>query len=204
MIAAAPALALSLMLSATAGPGLREGSGEVEVLPAPASSVYSQPPRLLTLRDAPTTSTQAFTASALTGLTGIAILAGLAEGPPRQLPMSDLSFHARVATGLLLLSVGPSVGDWMNRDVSGFLAGGIGRTALVALGWGALSLAASSQDSAVIGTSVLFMTLAGLVWLGWGATDLVRSLFAPERWVDRQNQERRGVRVSQSISVGRP
>ena len=171
----APALALGILLALPLGATSSEGA-TVE-LPGP-----------VTVRDAPTTSTQAFTASSLTALTGVSVLGGLALGPPPRLPMSDFTLQARLATGLLLLSVGPSVGDLLNRDVSGFVAGAAGRTLLVALGWGALSLAASSQDPAVIGSSILFMTLAGLVWLGWGATDLVRSLFAPERWVERQNQ----------------
>jgi hypothetical protein len=205
MIAPAAAYAVVLVLSA---PGAFRSShsaigGEAiarawQADDAAASTAAQLEPRPLTLRDAPTTPTQAFTASVLTSLTGIGVLAGLAEGPPRRLPMSDATFSARIATGLLLLSVGPSVGDLMNHDLGGFIAGGAGRTLLVALGWGALSLAASSTDATVIGTSVLFITLGALVWLGWGATDLLRSVFAPERWVDRQNQQRLGVRVANS------
>ena len=197
MIAPASALGIAVML-ALGGAGeaaTRSDAGDVETLSIPPAGTDPVPRRLMTLRDAPTTSTQAFTASSLTALAGVAILAGLALGPSTQLPMGEFTFHARLGTALLLLSVGPSMGDLMNHDLPAFIAGAAGRTLLVALGWGAFSLAASSQDPTVIGTSILFMTLAGLVWLGWGSTDLVRSLFAPERWVDRQNQQ---------LTTGRP
>ncbi|HZA50334.1 MAG TPA: hypothetical protein VE549_06310 [Myxococcaceae bacterium] len=198
---AAAAYAVVVLLSAPGPSGSSRPADDADK--AARSNVFQlETPRPVLLTDAPTTSTQAFTASALTSLTGIGVLAALAEGPPRRLPMGDVSFHARIATGLLLLSVGPSVGDLINHDPAGF-TGAIGRTVLVALGWGAFSLAASTTDGTVIGTSVLFMTLGGLVWLGWASTDLVRSLFAPERWVDRQNRQRLGVRVVNSTAPGR-
>jgi hypothetical protein len=171
---------------------------------SPSISLDLERPRLMTLSDAPTTPAQSFTASALTALTGVGILGGLGEGPQPTLPMSDFSFQARIATSLLLLSVGPSMGDLMNHDVSAFIAGSGGRTLLAALGWGAVSLAITSSDSVVIAMSTLFVTLGALVWVGWGATDLVRSLFAPERWVDRQNQERFRSRVADSTRASSP
>ena len=160
--------------------------------PTGAQSAESQSelPRVLTLGDAPTTPGQSFGASALTSFTGLVILGTLGTGPTRGLPMSNFTLQARIATSLLLLSVGPSMGDLMNHDGAGFLAGAGGRTLLVALGWGAVALARVGGAQVVTAGSVLFVTLGALVWIGWGATDLVRSLFAPERWVDRQNRLR--------------
>jgi len=157
---------------------------------AHSSGSQSELPRVLTLRDAPTTPGQSFAASALTSLTGLVILGTLSTGPTRGLPWSNFTLQARIATSLLLLSAGPSMGDLMNHDGAGFLAGAGGRTLLVALGWGAVALARVGGAQVLTAGSILFVTLGALVWIGWGATDLVRSLFAPERWVDRENRVR--------------
>jgi hypothetical protein len=194
---AAAVVAASILCEATGvdAPiaGERASPGSVaarlpQVVGSESSGIPLRPPRVMTLRDAPTTPAQSFSASALTSLTGLVILAGLGAGPARTLPMGDFSLQARIATSLFLLSVGPSVGDLMNHDTAGFLAGAGGRTLLMALGWGAVSLAATDGPPVLTAGSILFVTLGALIWVAWGATDLVRSLFAPERWVDRQNQ----------------
>jgi hypothetical protein len=164
---------------------------------APPRAEVEEAP-LYTLADAPTTPGQAFGASLLTATTGLVMLIGLIAGPITiNQPASELAFYSRLGTGLFLLGVGPSMGDLLNHDARAFLLGAGGRTVLAALGAGAIALAASSPaDPALIGTSVLFVALGSLVWTGWGAADLVRSLFAPERWVDRQNA---GARPHRSI-----
>jgi hypothetical protein len=190
MIAGAAALvAASILLEAT--PGV-DAPLAIELPQSESSSLESALPRVMTLKDAPTTPGQSFGASVLTSFTGLVILGGIGIGPTRGLPMSDFSVQARIATGLFLLSVGPSVGDLMNHDTGGFLAGAGGRTLLTALGWGAVSLARVAGAREILtASSILFVTLGALVWVGWAATDLVRSLLAPERWVDRQNGTRR-------------
>jgi hypothetical protein len=195
---AAALVATSILCEATPGidapiAGERTSPGSVaaqlpQVVGSEPSGIPPRPPRVMTLSDAPTTPGQSFGASVLTSLTGVVILGGLGAGPPRTLPMGDFSLQARIATSLFLLSVGPSVGDLMNHDTAGFLAGAGGRTLLMALGWGAVSLAATDGPPVLTAGSILFVTLGALIWVGWGATDLMRSLFAPERWVDRQNQ----------------
>ncbi|MGA9521074.1 MAG: hypothetical protein WBV82_06395 [Myxococcaceae bacterium] len=143
-----------------------------------------------TVADAPTTPFGSFAASGLTSLTGLFVgVFALTSLPDEGLPGSTFSFHARMSTALLLLSAGPSVGDLMNHDPRGFLMGALGRTAIAALGYGALAWAVSSGGSSgatLVASMVL--GLGGLGWLGWSIADLVRSFFAPRRWVDRQNQ----------------
>jgi hypothetical protein len=212
MIVSATAAAAVLMLGTPDATGVSGAGDRLEARAphrlldgaSPSSSLDLERPQLMTISDAPTTPAQSFTASALTVLTGVGILGGLGEGPQLGLPMSNFSLQARIATSLLLLSVGPSMGDLMNHDVSAFLTGSGGRTLLAALGWGAVSLAITSPDSVAIALSTLFVTLGALVWVGWGATDLVRSLFAPERWVDRENQARFRSRVADSTRASRP
>ncbi|HYX90691.1 MAG TPA: hypothetical protein VE782_03965 [Myxococcaceae bacterium] len=207
MIAGAAALmAASILLEATHGAdaplATKRPPPNPAAIPLPqtaraeSSSLEPGPPRVMTLKDAPTTPGQSFGASVLTSFTGMVILGGIGLGPTRGLPMSDFSVQARIATGLFLLSVGPSVGDLMNHDTGGFLAGAGGRTLLTALGWGAVSLARVDRAPILTASSTLFVTLGALVWIGWGATDLVRSLLAPERWVDRQNRTRRSSGVA--------
>ncbi len=138
----------------------------------------------VTLKDAPVTPLTAFGASVLTSLTGFASLIGLLAVSP------ETATHPRLAASLLLLSVGPSVGDLLAHDAKGFLLGAGGRTALAAASYGVvMAIATASGDSAVllIVPGILFVTMAAIVWTGWGAADLVRSYFAPQRWVTRQN-----------------
>lgn len=151
--------------------------------------------------DAPSTPGQSFLASGLTSFTGLMVLFGLPTGPPTSLPMGTFAFTSRLATSLFLMSAGPSMGDLLNHDAQGFLIGALGRSALVALSWGAVAVASTpGVDPLLSVTSVLFVTVAGLVWTGWCTVDLVRALFAPARWVEREN-DRRGVPRKRSSGV---
>jgi len=51
-----------------------------------------------------------------------------------------------------------------------------------------LSWTGSTLDPASLVGSVLFVGLGALVWCGWGVADLVRSAFAPDRWLKRTNE----------------
>lgn len=153
--------------------------------------VASQPVARVTLSDAPTTPGISFAASALTSFTGFMMLFGMAASPSPGLPGTDLLWRARLASSLLLLSVGPSVGDLLNHDMSAFLVASGVRSAIVAISWASLELlfTARSPDTLLAVGSLLFITVGSLVWTGWCTADLVRSLFAPQRWVDRTNSQ---------------
>ncbi len=146
----------------------------------------------VTLRDAPVGAGTAFAVSAVTGLTGLLNLFTLFVGPPLSLPGSELALHGRIATSLLLMSVGPSMGDLLVGDGAGFLIGAGGRTLIAALGYGTVMALQGqwSRSPAAVVLGVLFTTALGFGWVGWGLVDLVRSAFAPQRWVDRENRAR--------------
>lgn len=139
--------------------------------------------------DAPTSVLGSVLASGATSFTGFALLTTLGTGLPAGLPMSEVSFNLRLATSLFLMSAGPSVGDLLNHDLSGFLVGALGRSALVGVSWGAVLLA-SQPDSGALGAAgaALVVTMAALAWTGWCAVDLLRSFLAPDRWAERQNE----------------
>ncbi len=147
----------------------------------------------VTLRDAPVSQGAAFAASAFTGATGMVSIISLLAGPPLDAPGTLFSRHARVATGLFLLSVGPSMGDLLTGDVGGFLLGGGGRVVMAGLGYATVMALEGQWQNAPLAvlTGVLFTGLLGLGWTAWGLVDLARSAFAPQRWVTRQNRARR-------------
>jgi len=163
-----------------------EGPG----LPVAASGVSFEEPQPITWRidDAPTSPMASFAVSALTSGTGLLVLSLAGFSLPEEgIPGSTASFGARVGTGLFLLSIGPSMGDLANGDPLRFLIGAGGRSALALVGYG-LVLGISSRDVGVAALSALGLIGTTLVWMGWGAADLVLSWFAPQRWVIRQNE----------------
>lgn len=144
----------------------------------------------VTLRDAPVSQGGAFAASALTGATGLVSLISLLAGPPIEAPGTLFSRHARVATALFLMSVGPSMGDLLSADLGGFLLGAGGRVVMAGIGYATVMALEGQWQNAPLAvlTGVLFTGLLGLAWTAWGLVDLTRSAFAPQRWVTRQNR----------------
>lgn len=147
-----------------------------------------------TLADAPTSGGAAFLASSLTSFTGLVTLIGMASAPPPGQPGSDFAWRARLAASLFLMSAGPSVGDLLNDDKPLFFVATGLRTLICAVSWAGIELSAaagtatnSSTPFLVVGT-ILVVTVGALVWSGWCAVDLVRSFFAPDRWVRRHNE----------------
>ncbi len=186
------ALTASLLVSApvpadaptTVGAGLRVHAARG------SQADPAQEPRRYTVADAPTSPFGAFAASGLTSLTGLFVgVFALVALPDEGLPGNTFTFHARMSTGLLLLSTGPSVGDLLNDDPRGFLVGALGRTTIAAAGYGLLAWAAETRGApAPTLLASIVAGLGGLAWMGWSIADLVRSFRAPRRWVERQNR----------------
>jgi hypothetical protein len=199
-------LALVALCLAT-GPGLpaAEASDFAPERPVPPHlRLVKDPPAAqltferVTYVDAPVSGLTAFGASALTAMTGLFNLMSIALRPPPGLPMSTFALHARISASLLLMSVGPSMGDLLTHNTVGFLIGAGGRTLLAGLSYATVMLmqGQGSNPLVVLG-GLLFVTMAALAWTGWGGADLVRAFFAPDRWVVRENARRRAEARSQ-------
>lgn len=190
ILALTAALAAFPAVDAPASPAFSEQVATVEAdRPGHVPSAHLTQQAFFRPEDAPTSVIGSVAASGATSFTGFVLLTTLGTGLPAGLPMSAVSFNLRLATSLFLMSTGPSVGDLLNQDVGGFLVGALGRSALVGLGWGAVMLA-SQPDNGVLdaASAALVVTMAALAWTGWCAADLLRSLFAPYRWAQRQNE----------------
>lgn len=187
MTLAAAVLCASLAAAPADAPGVFDYSHPHPEVVQPEQSVR------VTLDDAPTSPGISLLSSSLTSLTGLVTLIGLTAGTPPG-GTFDLAFRARLATSLFLLSTGPSVGDLLNHDLPGFLIGAVSRNVIAALSWGAIELMVTSGNGVTASLTLLAVSVGALVWGGWCVADLVRSVFAPQRWVERTNESLRSRR----------
>lgn len=181
-------LALALATALAAAPA------SLPPLLAPTALPGAQPSRVALVRadQAPVPFGTCLTASVLGYFTGLTVMATAGLGTPAGLNGAfDAAILARVGAGALLMSLAPGFGDFANGLTDRFLLRSGIRATLAGLLIAWVALAAATADPVSLSLAIVAAVFGGGGWFIWGIVDAVHSVSAPERWAERENEQRR-------------
>ncbi len=156
--------------------------------------------RQLSLRDAPTTAAQSVLAS-LGATFGSYLL--LLSGFSQKQPAAAYVMSALAVVGMTL---GPSLGDLLNGDSGRFISQGLWRAGILSVTASlvaglAFGLRGSGNGNLGFALALAVFGIGGTTYLVHVVMDIVRSQDAPERWLEREAEQRRAAAPGVAVSL---